>query len=178
MYAKRTFKATAFDHLESREVMSGMTFAGPHAHPAIVHPHPLLGAPPVGNTMKNVSQDLNMGYNAFSGNTATASQLASQYPRLQFQGNSVSVMVKGKGNFNTLLRDLQSAGMTITTSSAFYNIVIGYLPITALPTAANLPETGNISPNYRALLGRVPAAGLTLNHPISLGGGMVSVRLG
>jgi hypothetical protein len=177
MYTKRAFKATAFDHLESREVMSGMTFAGPHAHAAIVQPHPLLGAPPAGNTMKNVSQDLNMVYNAFAGNTATAEQLASQYPMLYFQGNSVSVMVKGKGDFNTLLRDLRSAGMTITTSSSFYNIVIGYLPITALPTAAKLPETGNISPNYRIALGHV-SPGHALSHPISLGGGMMSLGLG
>jgi hypothetical protein len=169
MYAKPTFKPTAFDHLESREVLSAMTFAG--AHPAIVRPA-LLGT--AGNTMKNVSQDLNQLYNAFVSNGGNVSQLSSQFPMLRIQGNSVSVTVKGKGNFNTLLRDLQNAGMTVSTSSAFYNVVVGFLPIASLPTVSNLPETGNISPNYRIVLGR-PLAGHLVSLPLV--GPVTSVHL-
>jgi hypothetical protein len=167
MYAKPTFKPTAFDHLESREVLSAMTLAGPHA--AIVQPH----TAPQGNTMKNMTQDLNTVYNAYVANGGNVAQLASQYPMLQFQGNSVSVTVKGKGNFNTLVADLRNSGMQITASSALYDLVIGYVPVTSLPTIANLPETGSIGGTYRP-----PPRGVSVAHTLihPMGGAMISSR--
>jgi hypothetical protein len=172
MHAKHIFKPTTFDHLESREVLSTMPFVA--VHPAVVH-HAIVGAPLQGSTMPNVSQDLNTAYNGFVSNGGVATQFPAQYPYLQFQGNSVGVTVKGKGNFNTLVTNLRASGMIVTASSAYYDVVIGFVPIASLPTISKLPETGSVSPNYRGLAGT-----LTSHHTLSqhMGGAMLPLRSG
>ena len=64
------------------------------------------------------------------------------------------VNINGRGNFNTFVGELKSLGMTITNSSAAYNLVVGYVPITELPALSTLPQTASVSPNYRAVLAR------------------------
>jgi hypothetical protein len=132
MRTKHAFKPTAFDHLESREVLS---------------------------TMINVTQALNQVYNAYISNGGNVSLVSKQFPTIQFNGNSVEVVLNGKGAFSTLLANAKNTGMTVATSSATYDMVVGFIPIASLPKFANLPDTVSISP-----VATQPTLGVTVAH--------------
>lgn len=101
-------------------------------------------------SLANTSNDLKSLYASFQANGGNAAALAAQYSTLRISGNSVGVDVKtNAAGFNALVSELTNLGMTITTSSAAYGLVEGYLPITALPTASALPQTISINPNYK-----------------------------
>ena len=113
---------------------------------------PVAKTAATGTPMVNASQDLNALYNAFQSAGGNVTAVSAQFPSFRFEGNSVSVVVKGQGNFNTLLAQLQTSGMTISTSSASYDLVVGYVPIASLPTIAAIPQTASLSPNYKPAL--------------------------
>jgi hypothetical protein len=96
----------------------------------------------------NVSQSLGAAYQAFVSNQSAPP--ASQFPLLRFQGNSVGVDVKVTGNFTQAVAQLQSLGMSVTSTSAANDLVEGFLPLSALPTAAQLPQVASVGPNYVA----------------------------
>ena len=101
--------------------------------------------------MANEGQDLINVYQAFiKGQSAT--QLAAEFPSLRLTANSVGVDLKGSGNFSTFVSTLTNLGMQITTTSAAEAEVEGMLPITALPTVAELPQTLYGSPDYKPTL--------------------------
>jgi len=63
------------------------------------------------------------------------------------QGDNVGIQVHdgNPSDFNTLVTELQNAGMQITTSSATYGVVAGLLPIAELPSVAALPQTPSMT---------------------------------
>jgi hypothetical protein len=63
------------------------------------------------------------------------------------QGDNVGIQVHdgNPSDFNTLVTELQNAGMQITTSSATYGVVVGMLPIAELPNVAALPQTPSMT---------------------------------
>ena len=74
--------------------------------------------------------------------------------RVVIQGTSVGIQVQDSNpaNFNTLLSNLQSAGMQITDSSAQNGLVVGLLPIAQLPTVAALSDAPSVTPQFEPTL--------------------------
>ncbi len=73
-----------------------------------------------------------------SGSSFTPSQSSDKL--LQISGDSVGVdlQMSPSGNFSTFLSQLQSDGLTVSTSSATYGQVDGMLPISDLPAIAQV----------------------------------------
>jgi hypothetical protein len=143
MRAKHAFKPTAFDHLESREVLSAML---PSHFVPITTVTTLYPTATVSNTMANLGSTLNSVYQAYQNDGGNASQLASQFSQLQFQNGKILVTINGTGNFSAFESSLTNLGMQITTASSAYDAVTGYLPITALPTVSLLPQATSVAP--------------------------------
>ncbi len=135
------------DHsLESRDLM------------AIVFPvvsHPIKAQVSVTTTvMPNASQDLNQIYNAFVHAGGSAAGLSTQFPFDEFQGNSVGVAVKVRGNFNTALAQLKALGMSVNAMSAVNGLIEGFAPIAQLPTIASMSQS--VASTMRPVLGFRP----------------------
>jgi hypothetical protein len=107
---------------------------------------------PASSLPANVAQALDVIYNAYEQDPSTFSP--SSVPStnganlVQIQGTNVGIQVQDSNpaNFNTLLANLQSAGMQVTLSSANYGMVVGFLPIAQLPTVAALADAPSITP--------------------------------
>jgi hypothetical protein len=102
--------------------------------------------------LANVTSDLKALFTAFEGGSTTPT-LATQFPMLRLQGNSVGVDIKASsGNFAAMVTTLKNLGMTINTQSAAFGLVEGFLPINQLPTASALPAVASIVPNYKPMM--------------------------
>jgi hypothetical protein len=68
--------------------------------------------------------------------------------QVEIQGSSVGVQIQtsNSSDFSTLVADAESLGLQVTDASAAYNIVVGFLPIAALPSVAQLPGSPSITP--------------------------------
>jgi hypothetical protein len=108
--------------------------------------------------MANEGQDLINVYQAYIRAGNSAAGFATRFPLLRFQGNSVGVDIRGTGTFSSFLTSVRNLGVTVTTSSAAYATVEGYVPIAQLPTLAALPQTLAVAPNYKAISKFVGAA--------------------
>ena len=74
--------------------------------------------------------------------TALASQIATQYPSMEFEDGLVDMDINSLGgDFNSFVTQLSSLGMQVTDTSAAYGIVEGWVPLAELPTIARLPQT-------------------------------------
>jgi hypothetical protein len=105
----------------------------------------------------NVSQTLDVIYSAYEQNPGG---FPANVPTTDganmvvIQGTSVGIQVQDSNpaQFDTLLTDLQNAGMQVTLSSAQYGTVVGMLPISQLPAVGQLPEVTSVTPLFRPTL--------------------------
>ncbi len=74
---------------------------------------------------------------------------------LVINGTSVGVAIKASSSadFNTLVSQLQSDGMQVSSSSATYGLVDGMLPIANLGTVAQLSGAASVTPMSPPMLG-------------------------
>jgi hypothetical protein len=105
----------------------------------------------------NVSKTLDVMYGAYV-------QDPSHYPAnlpqtnganlVVIQGTNVGIQVhdNNPADFNTLVTELQAAGMQITSSSATYGLVVGMVPITQLPAVAAIPGAPSVTPMFQPIL--------------------------
>ncbi len=70
------------------------------------------------------------------------------------QGSNVGILVDDgdTASFNSLLTELQSAGMQVMVSSAQSGAIVGVLPIAQLPAVAAPPQTPSITPQFHPSL--------------------------
>lgn len=106
----------------------------------------LLGPAPPGSLTPNVTADLNSVYQAFVSEGGNADP--SQFPNLRIVAGYIGINVKAQGDLGNEITVLRNLGMNVTGVDAAHNLVEGYLPIQALPSAAQLPGTTAIVPNY------------------------------
>jgi hypothetical protein len=94
----------------------------------------------------NVSTLLDTVYEEYENGTLPAS--TGQPGGVEIQGSDVGIQIQtsNASDFNTLVADAESLGLQVTDSSAAYNIVVGFLPISALPGAAQLAGSPSITP--------------------------------
>jgi hypothetical protein len=94
----------------------------------------------------NVSTLLDTVYEEFENGTLPAS--TGKPGGVEIQGSDVGIQIQtsNSSDFNTLVADAESLGLQVTDSSAAYNIVVGFLPISALPSAAQLAGSPSITP--------------------------------
>ena len=105
----------------------------------------------------NVSPTLDVIYNAYETNPGG---FPANVPStgganmVVIQGTDVGIQVHdgNTADFNSLLTELQSAGMQVTVSSAEFGTIVGMLPIAQLPAVAALPQTPSITPEFVPLL--------------------------
>ncbi len=98
--------------------------------------------------MANEGQQLVDLYQAYL-NGSTTKQLATQFPELQFQGNSVFIHTNVTGNLTTFLASMKELGFQSLDSSVYYGAADGYAPIASLPQIALLPQIRDASPVMR-----------------------------
>jgi hypothetical protein len=94
----------------------------------------------------NVSALFDTIYEEYESGTLPAS--TGKPGQFEIQGSDVGVQIEtsNSSEFSTLVADALSLGLQVTESSAAYNIVEGFLPISALPAAAQLPGSPSITP--------------------------------
>ena len=93
----------------------------------------------------NVSVILDTAYEEYESGTLPTS---TQPGQVELQGSNVGVQIRvsNSADFSAMLAQAESLGLQVTTSSATYNMVDGFLPIAQLPAAAQLPGTPSIEP--------------------------------
>jgi hypothetical protein len=97
----------------------------------------------------NVAAPLQSLYNEYAAaGSGTFKPSQPTDSQLQISGNNVEVSIKvGSGTaFATALAQLQTDGMQVSASSATYGLVEGMLPISELPSAAQLASSVNAVP--------------------------------
>jgi hypothetical protein len=102
---------------------------------------------------ENVSQTLDVIFDAYETNPSGFPANVSSTDNANMvviQGSSVGIQVHDgdAAEFNSLLTELQSAGMQVTISSAQSGTIVGMLPISQLPAVAALPQTPGIMPEF------------------------------
>src|SRR5205823_1530822 len=106
--------------------------------------------------MANLGDTLVGVYQSFLSHQGQTNQLAGQYPLLQFQGNSVLIGVNSLGgDFNQFQTSLQNLGLQVVASSALYGRVDGWLPVSQLPTVAQMAQTMSGHPIYKPVTNAV-----------------------
>ena len=85
-------------------------------------------------------------YKAYETGTPT-NQLAADFPTVEFHNGLVGMDIKNLGgDFNQFESQLTSLGMQVTSTSATYAVVEGWVPVGELETIARLPQTMSGSP--------------------------------
>ncbi|MDR3619430.1 MAG: hypothetical protein P4L85_08775 [Paludisphaera borealis] len=104
--------------------------------------------PPAQNLPPNVSGVLNVIYQNFL--TNSSQPIETGPGSIPIVGSNVGVNIhgNGQGDFSDFLSTLRNLGMEITTTSDVTWTVVGMLPISQLPTAAQTPQTLSITPQY------------------------------
>jgi hypothetical protein len=99
----------------------------------------------------NVAAVLDTVYEEFQNGTLPTS---SQPGQVEIQGSNVGVQihVSNSADFSSVLSQAQSLGLQVTTSSAAYDLIDGFLPIAQLPAAAQLSGAPSIDAQYVANL--------------------------
>jgi hypothetical protein len=93
----------------------------------------------------NVSTILGTVYEEYQNGALPTS---AQPGQVEIQGSSVGVQMRSSNSadFAAMVSAAQSLGLQVTTSSAAYDMVIGFLPISELPAAAQLTGAPAITP--------------------------------
>ena len=142
--------------LEQRRLLSGTPGSGTSWHPTTTN---LLDAE--NGPMANLGQIVVSAYSQYSKYISAGSQGTFTSPltsRVQFQGNSIGLDVRGTGNFQAFENALTSLGMKITASNASLEIAEGYVPINDLPAVAEQAQTVGGGPIFKAIVHFVGSA--------------------
>lgn len=103
------------------------------------------GNPSSGSLPTNVAAALQSLYqeyeNAGGGSSFTPSQPGDNLLQISGTNVGVNLQVGSSSDFNTVLSQLQSDGLQVSTSSATYGLIDGMLPIAELPTVATLASS-------------------------------------
>ena len=136
------------ESLEGRTLLNATPYVPTTTNLADIHNGP----------MANAGQDLINLYQGYLHNGGDASSLAKQYTLLDIKGSSVNVGVTAYGSLSSLQTTLKNLGMEITATSAKYNLITGYVPISQLPKVSASPYTLAVSPNYKPITHYVGSA--------------------
>jgi hypothetical protein len=103
----------------------------------------------------NVSPTLGVIYDAYEQNPGgfPANLSGTAASLVVIQGSNVGIQVhdSNPADFDQLLTELQTDGMQVTISSAYYGTIVGMLPISQLPAVAALTEAPSITPLFQPL---------------------------
>ena len=141
------------EFLEDRRLLSGGNNTSNPIPAPVWHPTDTNLFDAQNGPMANLGVGLVNIYQAFVQSGGQTSQLATQFPNIQFSGGMVGLQVKSLGgDFTQFSKQLQSLGMQFTATSAYYGLVVGYAPVSQLPTIASLPQTQSGQALYRPTL--------------------------
>ncbi len=140
--------APNLEALEARRLLSGPSSLTPLWTPTSTN---LLDAQH--GPMADLGVQLVNIYAAYTQGGTTAANLPAEFPEVQFQNGLVGVQVKSLGgDFSQYVSQLTNVGMQVTTSSSYYGLVEGYVPINELPTIAELNQTQSGSATEKPIL--------------------------
>jgi hypothetical protein len=90
-------------------------------------------------------------YEAYVAGGSDGSFTSSESTLIYINGTNVGIDAhsNGSGSFSTYVSSLTSLGMQVQASDARTGTVVGFIPISALPNAATLPQTLSLTPMYR-----------------------------
>ena len=139
------------ESLESRRLLTGggQTLPAPYFIPTSSDISNVQNGP-----MANMGEYLIGVYESYLSHQGQTSQLPGEYPLLQFQGDSVLIAVNSLGgDFSQFQTSLQNLGLKVVSSSSYYGEVDGWLPVSQLPTVAEMAQTMSGHPVYTPLAG-------------------------
>ena len=111
--------------------------------------------------MANLGGNLIRVYQAYQAAHGDASRLPGQFPYLQFKGSSVLIGLTAYTNYGAFEQQVRNLGMQVLNSSAFYGLIEGWMPISQLPAAAQLPDVLSGRPVYKPITNQ---AGIAINQ--------------
>jgi large repetitive protein len=131
------------EFLESRTLLAGDGGGATQAIPApLWRPSNTNLFDAQNGPMANLGTGLVGIYKTYVQSGGNTSQLAADFPTIEFNHGMVGVQVKSLGgDFNQFVTSLKDVGMNITTSSSYYGLAEGWAPVNALPTIAELDQT-------------------------------------
>lgn len=88
-------------------------------------------------------------YLAYTGGTRDDASLTAKFKDLRFNNGSVLTSLTTWGDFASFQQTVANLGMQVTSSSAHYGSVTGWMPISQLPTLAQLPSLVSGRPETR-----------------------------
>src|SRR5271165_2582694 len=113
----------AIEFLETRTLLSGGTNSSPAIPAPLWKPTDTNLFDAQNGPMANLGTGLVGVYQAYVQSGGQTSQLAKEFPLIEFQSSLVGMQVKSLGgDFNQFVTSLQDVGMKITTSSAYYGL--------------------------------------------------------
>ncbi len=114
--------------------------------------------------MANLGVSLVNVYEAYVQSGGKTSQLAAEFPSIQFNNGLVGIQLKSLGgDFDQFQTQLTELGLKILVSSATYGVVDGWVPVNDLPTIASLPQTQSGQADY-APYSRAEYQGIAYNE--------------
>lgn len=128
--------------------------------------------------MANEGATLIAVYQAYLNNGKNAAALATQFPTLNWNNGKVAIQANAldAASFSGLTAALKNVGMDVTSTSAPYGIVYGFVPVSALPTIAGMPQLLSVTPGYKP---NANSVGVAVNQAQSaLNAGTVTQQTG
>jgi hypothetical protein len=147
--------------LEERRLLSGNNNIPPPIwEPTSTNPFDAQHGP-----LANLGTDAVSIYKAFVQSGGNTSQLATEFPAIEFKNGEMGLQVKSVGgDFNQFTTQLTDLGMTIATSSAYYGLVEGFAPINELQSIARMAQTEAGQPIYHPVYNSSPFQGVAYNE--------------
>ena len=104
--------------------------------------------------MANLGVNIVDIYAAYEKGGNSAADLQAEFPQDEFQNGMVGLQLKmlNGGDFSQYVSQLTNVGMSVTTSSDYYDLVEGYAPINELPTIAEMAQTQSGSVSEQPIL--------------------------
>jgi hypothetical protein len=101
----------------------------------------------------NLSVQLQSLYTQFESSGGSGTFSPTGVNGLVISGTNVGINfhTSDSADFNTLLTQLQSDGLQVTSDSATYGIIDGMLPIAQLPTVAQLSSSASVTPMFQPM---------------------------
>ena len=97
--------------------------------------------------MSAALQSLYSQYESYESSGGSGTFTPTGVGSIELSGNDVGInfQISNTANFNTVLAQLQSDGLQVTTDSAAYGIIDGMLPIADLPAVAQISSTASVT---------------------------------
>jgi hypothetical protein len=98
-------------------------------------------------------QSLYAQYESYLSTNSSGTFTPTGLNMLIIKGNDVGInfQTSDSADFNTILSQLQSDGMQVNSSSSYYGVIEGMLPIAQLPAVAQLPSA-SVTPMYPPMM--------------------------